>query len=747
MCLYDTGSSYNLLCKDYFDVLCENPNFLGHKMLCAYNADMPVVANGSPMQIIGQVSFSMQIAGVHRTVSFLVTDHITEPCIFGRPGIDLFGTWKYSPHANKYVLRGRSVPLVDPEGKSELLATVLAEDEIIPPRTAKYLRLKLPKHKVSDSEMLFIEPDSNFSDKTSLVALCSVVERKGLVGAKVYNFSNEPVCLKAESAFGTAEAVEYSDKNSSCKKGQSSNVNFVSNEDRIEFLKKNLNLSDSALSNEQQDDLRDLIFKYADIFSTGDHDLGETGLVEHMVDTGNSKPIYQRPYRAEHLKRAVIEKEVNKMLENNIIEPSNSAWSSPVVLVTKKDGSIRFCVNYIRLNDVTVRDTYCLPRIDDILQSLGKSAYFTSLDLASGYWQIKMSDKLDSKAKTTFCCFLGTFQFKRMPFGLKNAPMTFQRLLERVLAGLLYDNVYVYIDDILVTGSSWAEHLSKLRAVFYRLRAANLKLKLKKCDFGKIQTDYLGHLVNADGIKVNPNKVEKVQNFVPPTSKSGVRRFLGMCNYYAKFIWRYSDYAQVLHSLTGKNADFVWTEECQRSFDHLKQALCNAPVLVYPNFSAEFRVYIDASEVALGSVLCQLNDDGDEQPISFYSRCLVPAERRYTNTEREILAVCESLKNFRPYIYAGTVTCFTDHQAILRLLRSENPSQRLAKWQFTLMGQTDWSVRYVQGKKNVVADCLSRIPNFSLECVSTTEDSSVSVITRSMAKDIPADLFGLNFPV
>ncbi len=258
----------------------------------------------------------------------------------------------------------------------------------------------------------------------------------------MYNFSNESIFLKANQKYGTVEEAVYAQSESPRIK-ISPSVNSVTPEERIEFLKTQLNLNNSNLNEDQKFELQDLIFEYSDIFSTGDHDLGETGLVEHIIDTKDSKPIYQRPYRAEHLKRVVIEKEVNKMIDNDIIEPSNSAWSSPVVLVTKPDGSIRFCVNFIRVNAVTVRDSYCLPRIDDILQSLGSSSYFTSLDLASGYWQIRMSDELNSKNKTTFCCFLGTFRFKRMPFGCKNAGMTFQRLFERVLARLLYDGTFI----------------------------------------------------------------------------------------------------------------------------------------------------------------------------------------------------------------------------------------------------------------------------------------------------------------
>ncbi len=311
--------------------------------------------------------------------------------------------------------------------------------------------------------------------------MSSVVDKNRNLGTKVYNFSNEPVNLVSGIDFGRAEAVGYSDDVIRTRSQMTSTVNAavaVTQQERLDFLEANLRLEGTDLNSEQRSELKDLIFEYADIFAVGDHDLGMTNLVEHHVDTADAKPIYQRPYRAEFQKRAVIEREVNKMLEMDVIEKNNSAWSSPVVLVTKKDGSVRFCINYIKLNDVTVRDSYCLPRIEDILENLRNCSYFTSLDLFSGYWQIPMAE--DSKDKTTFTCFLGTFNFKRMPFGLKNAPSTFQRLLERILCGILYDDVFVYIDDILVAGKTWAIHLAKIHGIMQNLFIPTV-IKLELC--------------------------------------------------------------------------------------------------------------------------------------------------------------------------------------------------------------------------------------------------------------------------
>ncbi len=354
---------------------------------------------------------------------FLVADNLSEPCILGRPGIDLFGAWKYSPKAKRFLLHGIHIPLCDMYGTEEGLVTKIAETVTIPPRTVQHVSLDVPDKRKCLTRLLYVEPNNSFVARTGLVPLPTVAKQNGLISTKVSNFSDEPVTVTTGDCFGTAEAVSFS--NAKCKRKStrhpSPSLNSIMAEDCHKFLDENLDLSGSALTEQEREELKALLYEYADIFSVADYDLGHCHLAEHVIDTGNAKPNHQRPYRAEFQKGAIIEKEVNKMLEIGIAEPSNSNWSSPVVLFTKKGGSIRFCVNYIKLNKVTVRDSYILPRIDDILQTLANSSHFSSLDLASGYWQIPVSDKYNSKDKTTFTCFLGTYRFRYLPFGLINA--------------------------------------------------------------------------------------------------------------------------------------------------------------------------------------------------------------------------------------------------------------------------------------------------------------------------------------
>ncbi len=318
------------------------------------------------------------------------------------------------------------------------------------------------------------------------------------------------------------------------------------------------------------------------------------------------------------------------------------------------------------------------------MESLNESSFYTSLDLASAYHQVPLSDKMDSKDKTTFTCFLGTFRFKYLSFGLKNAPACFTRLIETVLAGILYKGCFAYLDDVLVVGKTFEEHLTNLRDVFSRIRRANLKLKLKKCVFTAPEVPYLGHVVSNSGIRVCPEKITKLQDAYPddrpPSNQTEIKRFLGLVGFYRKFIHNYSDWSRALEEISGKKSIFKWTEQCQKAYITLRDALCMAPVLAYPDFSKPFRIYSDASAVALGSVLCQMNEKNEERPIAYYSRALQPCEKRYENTDRELLAVYESLKAYKPYIWGGSCVCYTDHKALLRLCsNTESPTTRLAK--------------------------------------------------------------------
>ena len=399
--------------------------------------------------------------------------------------------------------------------------------------------------------------------------------------------------------------------------------------------------------------------------------------------------------------------EVNRMLEQNIIRPSSSPWSSPVVMVQKKDGSWRFCIDYRKLNSVTHRDAYPLPRIDATLDSLTGCQYFTTLDLAAGYWQVGLEE--GDKEKTAFTTRQGHFEFNVMPFGLTNAPATFQRLMECTLAGLTHEQCLIYLDDIIVFSSSFPTHLERLRNVFTALRQANLQLKLSKCSFGQKEVQYLGHIVSATGIKPDPRKIEAVSCYPAPGSVRELKQFLGLTSYYRKFIPNYAHIAEPLYKiLRGPKKLFTWTTSCQQAFDHLKSKLVQPPVLGYPDFSIPFILHTDAFETAVGAVLSQCTD-GHERVVSYWSRQLTKAERNYSTIEREALAVIGAIKEFYPYLYGFNFQLVTDHNPLTSLRDIKDVGGRLARWILYLQ-QFNFTWEHRAGKHHSNADAMSRLP-------------------------------------
>ena len=353
-------------------------------------------------------------------------------------------------------------------------------------------------------------------------------------------------------------------------------------------------------------------------FSLDPDERGETGLVQMEMDTGDASPKRQPVRRMPFPVRQEVAKQLKSMQGSGVIRPSASPWASPVVMVRKKDGSHRFCIDYRRLNAVTKPDLYPLPRIDDLLDQLGRSHFFSTLDLAAGYWQIRVHP--NSIEKTAF------------------------------------------IDDILVFSRTLTEHLQHLRLVIERLQKAGLKLKPAKCHFVCKEVEYLGHFITPDGLKPNPRLVTAVKEFPVPRNAREVRQFLGLSSYYRRFIPLFAKIARPLHELTRNGAEFVWNRECQAAFDTLAGKLVQAPVLAYPSFDKAFTLETDASIEGIGAVLSQPQDDGQLHPIAYASRALSPQERKYAITELETLAVVWTISHFHSYLYGHSVTVFTDRE-------------------------------------------------------------------------------------
>ena len=335
------------------------------------------------------------------------------------------------------------------------------------------------------------------------------------------------------------------------------------------------------------------------------------------------------------------------------------------------------------------------------------------MDLRSGYWQVPLHES--SKPLTTFTTYQGLYQFKVLPFGLTNAPSTFQRIMECVLRGLNWKSCLIYLDDIIVFSRTFDEHLLRLRDVFERFRDADLKLKPTKCSFAKDTVKFLGHIITPKGISPDTTKVTLVQNFPTPITTKQVKSFLGLAGYYRRFIQDFSKIAHPLHQLLKKNAPFHWTHLCQESFEFLKNSLTNPPILSFPDFTAPFQLYVDASGYALGMVLSQ-KQDGLERVIAYGWRALNSAEQNYSTTEQEALAVVEGIKHFEPYIYGRKFTIYTDHHSLKWLMTLKEPRGRLCRWALRIQ-QYDFDVQHRPGRVHSNADALSRLPYSALNAL------------------------------
>ena len=358
------------------------------------------------------------------------------------------------------------------------------------------------------------------------------------------------------------------------------------------------------LTDDQTNQVETLLKEYIGLFASKNNDLGRTKVVKHKIETGDARPIKQPPRRIPAHMTEEVNAQIDEMMRKGVIEPSTSPWASGIVLVKKKDGTMRFCIDYRRLNAVTIKDAYPLPRIDDFLDQLSGNSWFSTLDLFTGYWQVEVEE--GDRAKTAFATRRGLFQFRQMPFGLCTAPATFQRLMETVLAGLQWEICLVYLDDVIVFGKTFEGMLQNLRTVFDCLANAGLKLKPKKCALFSKQVRYLGHVISGEGVATDPEKVAAVAQWPTPISLKEVRSFLGLCGYYRRYIEGFASIAKCLHSLSENDKPFVWSKDCQEAFDTLKGKLTNAPILAHPDFSQPFTLDTDASNQAIGAVLSQI---------------------------------------------------------------------------------------------------------------------------------------------
>ena len=456
-------------------------------------------------------------------------------------------------------------------------------------------------------------------------------------------------------------------------------------------------------------DLAEIVHNYQHLFRTTP---GVTSVAHHFIPT-TGNPVRIPPRRIPAHYRAEVERQLQDMLNQGIIEESSSPWMAPAVFVPKKSGDLRLCIDYRELNKKTSKDAYPLPLPDEVQDRLAGSTIFTKLDLHSGYWQLPVNPE-DCK-KTAFCPGpgMGLFQFLRMPFGLTGAPSSFQRLMDQVLRGLPF--VSTYVDDILIHSHDVETHRCHLEEVFQRLTEAGLTLRGRKCEIGMPKVSYLGHVFSAAGMSPDPQKTQAVTDWPTPTDASTVRQFLGLASYYRRYIPHFADIAAPLHALTQKGALFAWTQECAKAFNTLKDCLTDTPVLAYPKLdqdSTEFQVQTDASNIGIGVVLEQ-----DGHAIAYASRSLTSPERHYSVIQKECLAIVYSLKQFRHYLLGRHFKIVTDHRP-LQWLSAQKMEGMLCRWALS-MQEYDFKIIYREGSLNTNADALSRRDASDNTCAAT----------------------------
>jgi transposase InsO family protein len=437
-------------------------------------------------------------------------------------------------------------------------------------------------------------------------------------------------------------------------------------------------------------------------------------IFDHRItlEPGNTPP-WRPIYRMSPLELDVMRKELDQLLKNGSIEPSVSPFGAPVLFVKKKDGSLRMCIDYRALNKITIKNRFPIPLIDDLVDQLHGAKIFTKIDLRSGYNQVRIHP--DDIEKTAFRTRYGHYQFKVMPFGLTNAPATFQGLVQDILRPYLDKFVIVYIDDILIYSKGEEEHTRHVRQVLKLLRQNKMYGKIPKCEFFKEAVEYLGHIISSKGIATDPKKVETVQAWPQPTNIKELQSFLGLCNYYRRFIADYSKVAAPLTDLTHKDTPYEWSPKAKEAFEELKERMTQTPILVIPDPELPFTVTTDASDFAVGAVLSQDQGQGP-QPVAFTSRKMNPAERNYAAHEKETLAIMHALAKWRVYLEGRRFRVYTDHATLQHFPDQPKLSRRQARWT-EKMQEYDFAIKYIPGKQNVVADAISRRPDLQLNSV------------------------------
>ena len=718
--IIDSGSGITLLSLELYNLI----NKYSCKPLDLFsNAVLAKTATGEGLDIVGSTTVELDLGSSKWYVDCYIVRNFAYSFLLGTDFLVKSGS-SIDLSLLQATIGQDKIPISITKRPSQAKVCVTESLEI-PARSEALLQ----GHVYGMQGTVLVEPKYEITSGDSLLypARSIAYIDNNTIPIKIFNANNFPVKIFAGTCVGMAETVEETQLRCESKEKDEgeSELKHISLDNWI----NDIDLSNCTISADEKQTLLHLLLAYQDVFVKSRNEFGQAHRFTHSIDTGEHPPVYIRPYRIPHSQLHMVDEHIEDMLAKGIIKESNSPWSQPLVIVTKKDGSPRFCVDFRRLNFITKKQIFPMPRIDDVLDCLGDACYFTTLDLASGYWQIPMSPQ--DMEKTAFCTRKGNFEFRVMPMGLVNASYTFQKMMQLVLSGLQWQICMVYLDDVIVYSKSFNAHLDNLRSVFDRFRKEGLKLKPKKCHFCKPEVLYLGHVVGRNGIKPNPEKVEVIRTYPVPSNCDEVRSFVALVSYYRRFVKGFASIASPLNNLLKKGVTFEWNDECQTAFERLRDSLLEAPILSYPNFQETFSLYTDASNTGIGAILAQ-HIDGCEKTIAYASRSLKPHERKYATIDRECLALVWGIKHFRPYLYGREFEVITDHNPLKWLDNAKDPHSRLSRWSLSLQSYA-FTIKHRPGKSHGNVDTLSRMPDVGIR----KEPCKAGLVTSVNAIDLP----------
>ncbi|CAD6186088.1 unnamed protein product [Caenorhabditis auriculariae] len=677
-------------------------------------------ANGSKFSFLGKVNLRVGIGKHTIQHTFLVSDNETcpAPALIGydlMTALDEQGVPTVLHPSEGTLEVGNTTVRLLQQGESPFATTskkinvIGAANVVIPANTTRRVHLDLTNDSVNEDQLLLLRAPVNGD-----ITFMNTITSPGIMTIRISNVSDNSYEIQKGTTLGQACVLRIPEQPRTfppipVEQYTPPEADWESKLPSLpKDLLKELNLQRCALDEAQQKELRKIILDHRSAFFNDDGNIGMfTGPIQHRIDIRDDLPFPKpRTYRTPLGKRDEVERQVQELLAQGIIEPSLSTFTSPVVLVKKKDSTWRFTVDYRQLNAVTKKQVYLIPTVSEIVDLAAGAKFFTNLDLISGFFQLPLRE--EDRPLTAFTTPSGTYQFRRMPMGLCGAPHTFQSAVQYLQKQLPRGKLFVYLDDLLLTSETAEDHLEDIKALLNTTARLGFKVRLSKCHFAQEDVTFLGLRIGREGVAPNPKKVEALNQFPQPRSPTAVRSFLGMCNYFRRFVKDFASLAAPLHNLTKEDTEFNWTPEHEKSFNELKSRLTTAPILAGPTPGQPYQIESDASSIAIGAVLLQAKNPGEPlHAIAYASRKLRAAERNYAAIETEALALVFALNEFRTYVLGCPITAIVDHRPLTSLMVRKDLVGRLAKFQL-IIAEYDIQITYRPGSKNVVPDALSR---------------------------------------